>query len=169
MKTLDEVIAELEDEGLFADALYHLNKYRMTLDDIVAKRKTLEAEIDRYQEAVKNCEEAENKYRKAEQDALKALDDWASRPVEDNKNLVLTVANPPLTWDELKTMEGKPVWVEADDGKYKGWVIVGKFYSLLEEEELDAHVDLYYFGRSMEYSKEMYGYYWQAYRKERNR
>ena len=75
--------------------------------------------------------------------------------------------NPPLTWDELKVMEGKPVWVEADDGKYKGWVIVGKFYSLLEKEDLDAHVNLYYFGRSMEYSKEMYGYYWKAYRKER--
>lgn len=45
------------------DALYHLNKYRMTLDDIVAKRKKLEREIDNYQEAVKKCEEAENKYR----------------------------------------------------------------------------------------------------------
>lgn len=22
--------------------------------------------------------------------------------------------NPPLTWDELKTMEGKPVWVETN-------------------------------------------------------
>lgn len=78
------------------------------------------------------------------------------------------VTNEPLTWDELKTMEGKPVWAEEDDGKYKGWVMVGKFYSLFENEDLDAHVNLYYFGRSMEYSKEMYGFYWQAYRKERN-
>lgn len=81
--------------------------------------------------------------------------------------ILLPESNDPLTWDELRKMEGKPVWIEADDGKYKGWVIVGKFYSLVEEEDLDAHVDLYYFGRSMEYSKEMYGYYWQAYRKER--
>lgn len=73
--------------------------------------------------------------------------------------------NEPLTWDELRTMEGKPVFVEVDE-KYKGWVMVGKFYSLFENEDLDAHVNLYYFGRSMEYSKEMYGYYWQAYRKE---
>lgn len=76
--------------------------------------------------------------------------------------------NVALSWDELRTMEGKPVWVEVDDGKYKGWVTVGKFHSLLEKEDLDAHVNLYYFGRSMEYSKEMYGYYWQAYRKERS-
>ena len=74
--------------------------------------------------------------------------------------------NVPLTWDELRTMEGKPVWIEVDE-KYKGWVTVGKFYSLFENEDLDAHVNLYYFGRSMEYSKEMYRYYWQAYRKER--
>lgn len=81
--------------------------------------------------------------------------------------ILLPESNEPLTWDELKAMEGKPVWVEADDGKYKGWVVVEKFYSLFENEDLDAHVNLYYFGRSMEYSKEMYRYYWQAYRKER--
>ena len=28
MKTLDEVIDELEDEGLFADALHYLKEYR---------------------------------------------------------------------------------------------------------------------------------------------
>lgn len=29
--------------------------------------------------------------------------------------------NPPLTWDELKQMEGKPVWVEyTDDEKQMG-------------------------------------------------
>lgn len=81
--------------------------------------------------------------------------------------ILLPESNEPLTWDELKAMEGKPVWVEADDGKYKGWVVVEKFYSLFENEDLDAHVNLYYFGCSMEYSKEMYRYYWQAYRKER--
>lgn len=86
MKTLDEVIKALEDLGEFVaecnycsaeycnesyagdkcylgEALNYLREYRMQLDDIVAKRKKLEAEIDRYQEAVRNCEEAENKYR----------------------------------------------------------------------------------------------------------
>ena len=31
MKTLDETIAELEDEGLFADALHYLKEYRAEL------------------------------------------------------------------------------------------------------------------------------------------
>ena len=121
MKTLDEVIKALEvctsgycsnhdgdcpylghykcnEEQRNLDALHYLQEYRMQLDDIVAKRKKLESEIARYQEA--------------EQDALKALDDWSSRPVEENKKLVLTVDNPPITWEQLKQMEGKPVFVE---------------------------------------------------------
>ena len=75
--------------------------------------------------------------------------------------------NPPLTWDELRQMEGKPVWVEADDGKYTNWFVVGNFFSYFEKEDFDAHVNLYTFGRAMEFSKETYGSYWQAYRKER--
>lgn len=76
--------------------------------------------------------------------------------------------NPALTWNELKTMKGKPVWVEADDGKYKKWFIVGNFFSWFEKEDFDAHVNLYHYGSATEMSKEMYGFYWQAYRKERS-
>lgn len=171
-----------------ADALHYLKEYRMQLDDIVAKRKVLEykskrydemcetvlkhgqehedrcqAEIARYQEAVKNCEEAENKYRKAEQDALKALDDWASRPVEENKKLVLTVDNPPLDWEQLKQMEGKPVWVEME-GYSPHWGIVmnqdeknGRL-CLCGYDEMPIRIEIYEEGE---------GKSWQAYRKER--
>ena len=73
----------------------------------------------------------------------------------------------PLTWDELKSMQGKPVWVEADDGKYKRWFIVGNFFSWFEKEDFDAHVNLYSSDGAMEMSKETFGSYWQAYREER--
>ena len=87
MKTLEEVIKAYElscgkkdcaqcpynDECLdhftcecyerMDDTFHYLQEYRMMMDDIVAKRKALEAEIARYQEAVRKCEEAENKYR----------------------------------------------------------------------------------------------------------
>ena len=73
MKTLDEVIKACEEtvsdvdrgvdiEGCFLgatetrDALHYLRAFRDAKD-------TLEREKYRYQEAVKNCEEAENKYR----------------------------------------------------------------------------------------------------------
>ena len=32
--------------------------------------------------------------------------------------------NDPLSWDELRTMEGKPVWYEHEF--WKGWIILGK-------------------------------------------
>jgi hypothetical protein len=79
MKTLEDIIEALEnclidpcpDCTMYINgecqkdkyALKYLKEYRMMMDDIVAKRKKLESEIDRYQEAVRNCEEVENKYR----------------------------------------------------------------------------------------------------------
>ena len=38
MKTLDEVIAELEDEGLFADALHYLKEYKALLSGMADTR-----------------------------------------------------------------------------------------------------------------------------------
>lgn len=47
--------------------------------------------------------------------------------------------NPPLTWDELKIMECKPVWVEVKyhnpDAIYKYWTIV-KYFDSHEGEDL---------------------------------
>lgn len=87
MKTLDEVLKSYElscgkkdcaqcpydDECLdhfvcecyerMNDTLHYLKDYGMLVDDIAEKRKELEDEKARYQEAVKKCEEAENKYR----------------------------------------------------------------------------------------------------------
>ena len=58
--------------------------------------------------------------------------------------------NNPLTWDELKQMKGKPVWVEesADNGLWwTYWVIWQDENAVLPEKT--------------------YGTTWQAYRKER--
>ena len=33
------------------------------------------------------------------------------------------LSNERLSWDELKQLEGKPVWIEDDEG-YKYWVII---------------------------------------------
>ena len=49
MKTLDEVIVELEDEGLFADALHYLKEYRkrliQDLDELRQKKYELETNM----------------------------------------------------------------------------------------------------------------------------
>ena len=70
--------------------------------------------------------------------------------------------NPALTWDELRNMEGKPVWVvpEAE----KGYWFVIEFF----------HNNPYYGGDRVCFTNDVIfnrcdlGKTWQAYRKERN-
>ena len=61
--------------------------------------------------------------------------------------------NPPLTWDELRTMEGKPIWVMYS-GYTPNWEIVENTGHFVETNMSILH-------------KEDQGKTWQAYRKER--
>lgn len=69
------------------DALYYLEKYR---DNFEARND----QVERYQKAAKDCEEILTDYV-----ALKQY--WAEQQ-----------ENEPLSWDELRQMEGMPVWIE---------------------------------------------------------
>lgn len=70
-------------------------------------------------------------------------------------------ANPPLTWDELREMDGKPVWATFDNEN--GTWYIAKVY--------DDEVVLYEWGQ--EFGEIISGAWaytpkrWQAYRKER--
>ena len=69
--------------------------------------------------------------------------------------------NPPLTWDELKQMKGKPIWIKLlGNDHWKGWDVIAGF----DEDDfgvamVTVHNDDYY--------KLDLGKRWQAYRKER--
>jgi len=71
--------------------------------------------------------------------------------------------NPPLTWDELKGMKEKPVWVEDNidepEDLTKYWAIYRRIEKA-QETEYALLSDLFY-------DKAEYGKSWQAYRKER--
>lgn len=160
MKTLDEVIRVIEDgkaqtigcdscvchpdscqyECDLVDSLLYLKMYRS--DKLQWEREKDDMQ-SRYQEAIDNCERAENKFKMA----LKKLD--------------VGTLNEPLTWDELKQMEGKPVWIELlGKGKWKGWDIIGGF----DDDDFGfatctVRGDDYYLA-DLEKT-------WQAYRKER--
>lgn len=76
--------------------------------------------------------------------------------------------NPPLTWDELKTMEGKPVWIELlnhdiwEDPSHKvdsEWWVIGEVRK--DDIILATYLD------EMELFEDDLGEIWQAYRKER--
>lgn len=71
--------------------------------------------------------------------------------------------NPPLTWDELQEMVGKPVWVEEKpDNEWIGyWNVVKRL------ETFDDGSESILFISSEYYDEENYGIEWQSYLKER--
>lgn len=168
MKTLDEVIKNLEDgtehlsamlisRETWSDTLHYLQEYKAKMKVLEYKSKRYDemcgtiqkqgqehedrcqAEIARYQEAVRNCEEAENKYKRL----LKDLEE-----------------NPPLDWEQLKQMEGKPVWVE-DVFENGEWYIIECFTDSGRFIAHDRYADDTVF-KAIDM-----GNVWQAYRKER--
>lgn len=68
--------------------------------------------------------------------------------------------NPALTWDELKQMEGKPIWVEYE-GYAPDWEVIEYIGNTKWKwgEVIETHLSILH--------KENQGKEWQAYRKER--
>lgn len=175
MKTLDEVIWAVENcdsaiddcahcayykedcenlRPLRADALHYLKDYRMLVNDFAEKRQELEDEKARYQEAVKNCETAENRHKAYELGYIRAMADYE----ELKRFWAESQENPELSWDELKSMEGKPVWIEQTITKkvYSGWVIA----KAVTEDYLNTQERLFW---QRDFDKT-----WRAYRHERD-
>ena len=130
MKTLDEVIAELEDARVQVETgTGYWIDYRDN-DDLKA-------------------------------DALQWLKGYKGHIELDKLRDKCEAENEPLTWDELRTMEGKPVWVvpEAEKGY---WFVIEFFNN-----------NPYYGGDRVCFTNDVMlnrcdlGKTWQAYRKER--
>jgi len=149
MKTLDEVLEAMTNEiclstkadcwevpvDLYGVIVHYLHEYRSD---------KLQWEVDRklWVNKQEQVGEARQKY------------------IDKLKELEIGTLNDPLTWDELKQMEGKPVWVEAL--LYKKWAVigyVGENYIRFEGVNLYAPESRTYMGAEDG---------WQAYRKERS-
>lgn len=76
--------------------------------------------------------------------------------------------NPPLSWGELKQMEGKPVWVEYNihlknkelQDMSKTWDIIDHFGTFMDNP-------VFFTEKGFLFEKGNQGVQWQAYRKER--
>ena len=90
-------------------------------------------------------------------DALHYLREFQGLSKMWNDKLDKEQANPALTWDELRTMGGKPVWVENQF--YKRWLIA---YKANREDIIFDGNGFYTQAFSVDYGKA-----WQAYRKQR--
>ena len=132
MKTLDEVIHGIECQNCTNCAYY---------DD-----------SDPYPCQYEECQKDALHYLKAYKDDRNDLSALRAFWKEQHEN-------PPLTWDELKQMEGKPVWVEERYCHY--WAVIGKYESTTNHEYLCLR-GLFLM------DKDDLGKTWQAYRKERS-
>ena len=74
------------------------------------------------------------------------------------------VKNDPLTWDELKQMEGKPVWIKYGNNQQSRWVIIYGFHGRKSELQYMLVSGTYpdtFWQKDMGADE-----YWQAYMKE---
>ena len=167
MKTLDEVIKAFEicvgyhcsnaefdvcpylgesDMGCMKepekDALHYLKEYREKshqLDIGIAENRRF---FEQYGEEMQRIHEIEDEYHE--------LKDWWAEEY---------VTNDPLTWDELKQMEGKPVWVEFEKN--------GNHWLIITDIKSNGAVGRGVYGENAPLYKDRIGTDWQAYRKER--
>ena len=191
MKTLDEVIIALEvctygycshpkhgdcpylDERNDCDirqrkldALHYLRNYRENQHAYEEGNRKAEEARERYLEAVKNCELAENKYRKLWKETSQNSADTSqiTCPKCHSEFVILPEANNPLTWHELRQMEGKPVWVESSDSfNRRRWMFVGEWFDDDEMRLFDMGYDYPDYVSKNGYESGT----WQAYKKER--
>ena len=144
MKTLDEVIDAFEwcmhdDDADCSQCPYYTGKDTDCHDRNV--------DTLYYLKKLKRVEE------KIEKIAIGNVEDTLSK-----------IDNPALTWEDLKQMEGKPVWIEAESISigvspyWKDWYIIKSF----------SDDDFMYCNDGYEWAKETQGRMWQAYKKERN-
>ena len=140
-----------------ADALQYLKTYRENQQTYIENSRKAEEARERYLEAVKNCELAENKYRKLYEETSQNLRNTSqiTCPKCHSEFVILPDANNALTWNELRQMEGKPVWVE-EKGMLSIWIIIR-----------DVTGNWLYSTDCNAYRHEDCGKIWQAYGKER--
>ena len=153
MKTLDEVIEIASDwtngfdeSSIEKQMLYYLKMYRSDQEQWGFFQKNYEDEL---KQKIKDFGDAKERYIKR----LKELD--------------IGTLNDPLTWDELRTMEGKPVLVEWISGTWKGlhkWILIRRIEDLIMEFTALDVARVSYDGNLQKYCL---GKTWQAYRKER--
>ena len=156
MKTLDEVIKALEccqdvrcndcpykilfnDDSYVPcdqfekedDVLHYLREYR-------SEKAMWESDRKGYLDWIEQYKEAREKHQQA---------------------VIELKKNPPLTWDELKQMEGKPVWVEMPNSGY--WIIIERFG--LSKNDGTEYMET----MQNRFWKENYGSWWKAYKREK--
>ena len=146
MKTIDEVIKALElcTSGYCSDSDGDCPYIESNNDCDTRKRKL---------DALHYLKEYRRVQKRMESIALGSIEETLAK-----------MDNPPLPWEELRQMEGKPVWVEE---KTDGYGLSCYWNVIKKVEKFDIGSESILFISHDYYDDEDYGKTWQAYRKER--
>lgn len=175
MKTLDEVLEAMTNEiclnskadcwevpvDLYGVIVHYLHEYRSDKIKWEADRKSYQGFVDSYIKSRDKHQAAVIELKHKEKEVNDILTDYVAL----KQYWAEQQENPPLTWDELKTLEGKPVWVEADNGqeKFKHWFIIDEF----TDSDMPGIQIMWCLNNSFKFWEADLGKTWQAYRKER--
>ena len=140
MRTLDEVIESMQ-----------------LTSDVNRNYREENADVLHYLVEYRACQQHMQVVEQIRQDAVRQRDAHI-------KALAELKRNDPLSWEELKQMEGKPVWVEYD-GYTPDWEVIENVGAMrgsigdITGNFIETHMSVLH--------KDDMGKTWQAYRKER--
>ena len=129
-----------------------------TLDEVI---KALEKQLGvGGEDAIENCLEADALHylKEYKQDHM-TLAEAAKRLTEKEHALATADRNEALTWEELRQMEGKPVFIKFAELATEWFLIYG-----IDDDVMNCRACN---GDTEHLSKDGNGTFWQAYRKER--
>ena len=156
MKKLDEVIEILENVVKHDYVWFDENTALMTIETLTDTLQYLQMYRSDMQMYAENQKHWEDELAQK----IKDFGDAKERYITRLKELDIGTLNEPLTWDELKAMEGKPIWIELlGKGKWKGWDVIGGF----DDDDFGFAMCTV---RGDDYYLADLGKTWQAYRKE---
>ena len=134
-----------------------------TLDEVIWAVENCDSAIDDCAHCAYYKEDCEN-LRPLRADALHYLREYQRLQIAFLKALADLEDNQPITWDELKQMEGMPVFVEEryrnGDLKSSGWWLI----DFWNDDQICLRDQG---GNPWNEHRSNYGRDWQAYRKER--
>lgn len=139
--------------------------------------RNLRGRIDFFQKSIDEIEEKKKQVQIMYENNIKEYNEH-KKEIENIKQIEVSLIeekekikeNNPITWEELKSMIGKPVWLEYDNRGLEilsdphQWVIIG----MVDNTSVMPEISFISKWKTFWMQKEFMGKHWNAYKKEKN-
>ena len=184
IRTLDELIQIYENCPNCKNCIYNKSNDKKIICDNDNKRsdtlyylRDLRERIKFFQKSIDEIEEKKKQIQIIYENNIKEYNKQ-KKEIENIKQIETSLIeekakikeNKPITWEELKSMIGKPVWLEYDNRGIEilsnphQWVIVG----MVDNTSVMPEINFIGKWKTFWMQKEFMGKHWNAYKKERN-